>query len=58
MTPPLGWNKPEGKLTRGFDTPQLYWEDAIIRIRHEAEIAGMHRSIEEVRGSGGGKGGD
>jgi hypothetical protein len=51
MTPPLGWNKPEGKLTRGLDTPQPYREDAIIRIRHmEAEIAGIQKAMEEVEG--------
>jgi hypothetical protein len=31
---PIGWNQPKGiELIRGFDTPQPYREDTIIRIR-------------------------
>jgi hypothetical protein len=46
---PTGWNQPAGKeFIRGFDTPQLYREDAIIRIRHmEREIAEIWKRMEE-----------
>ena len=34
------------KMIRGFDTPQLYREDAILRIRHlEAEIREHQRRL-------------